>query len=59
VFGQAEYEMSRYYLDDADVAANRALLETYAAEAQRMIEARLPVPARRNLRLPRFASDQL
>lgn len=45
VFGQAEYEMSRYYLDDADVAANRALLETYAAQAQRMIEARLPVPA--------------
>ncbi|MGH3868876.1 MAG: glycine--tRNA ligase [Pseudonocardiaceae bacterium] len=45
VFGQAEYEMSRYYLDDADVTANRALLETYAAEAQRMIEARLPVPA--------------
>ncbi|HSK96003.1 MAG TPA: glycine--tRNA ligase subunit alpha [Euzebyales bacterium] len=45
VFGQAEYEMSRYYLDDADITANRALLETYAAEAQRMIEARLPVPA--------------
>ncbi|MGH3897501.1 MAG: glycine--tRNA ligase [Pseudonocardiaceae bacterium] len=45
VFGQAVYEMSRYYLDDADVAANRALLEAYAAEAQRMIEARLPVPA--------------
>jgi len=45
VFGQAEYEMSRYYLDDADVTANRALLEIYAAEAQRMIEARLPVPA--------------
>ncbi|MGH3694041.1 MAG: glycine--tRNA ligase [Pseudonocardiaceae bacterium] len=45
VFGQAEYEMSRYYLDDADVAAHRALLETYAAEAQRMIDAGLPVPA--------------
>jgi hypothetical protein len=25
-----------------DVTANRALLETYAAEEQRMIEARLP-----------------
>ncbi|MGH3980270.1 MAG: glycine--tRNA ligase subunit beta, partial [Pseudonocardiaceae bacterium] len=36
---------SRYYLDDADVAAHRALLETYAAEAQRMIDAQLPVPA--------------
>ncbi len=45
VFGQAEYEMSRYYLHDADVAAHRALLEIYAAEAHRMIDARLPVPA--------------
>ncbi|HEX6197502.1 MAG TPA: glycine--tRNA ligase [Jiangellaceae bacterium] len=45
VFGQAEYEMSRYYLDDADVEANRALFETYSAEAQRMIDERLPVPA--------------
>ncbi|MGA5299367.1 glycine--tRNA ligase [Nucisporomicrobium flavum] len=45
VFGQAEYEMSRYYLDDADVTANRRLLELYAGEAQRMIDAGLPVPA--------------
>jgi glycyl-tRNA synthetase len=45
VFGQGEYEMSRYYLDDADVAANRELLELYAAEAQRMIDEGLPVPA--------------
>jgi glycyl-tRNA synthetase len=45
VFGQAEYEMSRYYLDDADITANRQLLELYAAEAQRMIDAGLPVPA--------------
>jgi glycyl-tRNA synthetase len=45
VFGQAEYEMSRYYLDDADVATNRMLLDAYAAEAQRMIDAGLPVPA--------------
>ncbi|MDI6101126.1 glycine--tRNA ligase [Actinoplanes sp. NEAU-A12] len=45
VFGQAEYEMSRYYLDDADIDANRRLLELYAAEAQRMIDAGLPVPA--------------
>jgi glycyl-tRNA synthetase len=45
VFGQAEYEMSRYYLDDADVQSNRALLELYAREAQRMIEAGLPIPA--------------
>jgi glycyl-tRNA synthetase len=45
VFGESEYEMSRYYLDDADVATNRELLELYAAEAQRMIDAGLPVPA--------------
>ncbi|MFB4307756.1 glycine--tRNA ligase [Actinomadura sp. GTD37] len=45
VFGQAEYEMSRYYLDDADIATNRGLFEAYAAEARRMLDARLPVPA--------------
>ncbi len=44
-FGQAEYEMSRYYLDDADVATNRALFELYAVEARRMVDAGLPVPA--------------
>ncbi|WP_240322847.1 glycine--tRNA ligase [Austwickia chelonae] len=44
-FGQNEYEMSRYYLDDADVETNRALYESYVAEATRMVEARLPVPA--------------
>jgi glycyl-tRNA synthetase len=45
VFGQGEYEMSRYYLDDADVATHRGLLELYAAEAQRLIDDGLPVPA--------------
>ncbi|SDL18623.1 glycine--tRNA ligase [Tessaracoccus oleiagri] len=44
-YGQQEYEMSRYYLDDADVEANRRLYETYVGEATRMVEARLPVPA--------------
>ncbi|HEU5475358.1 MAG TPA: glycine--tRNA ligase [Actinophytocola sp.] len=44
-FGQAEYEMSRYYLDDADVATQRRLFEDYAHEARRMLDARLPVPA--------------
>jgi glycyl-tRNA synthetase len=44
-FGQAEYEMSRYYLDDADIETNRRLFEAAEAEARRMIEARLPVPA--------------
>lgn len=45
VFGQSEYEMSRYYLDDADVAATRQLLELYATEAQRLVDEGLPVPA--------------
>ncbi len=45
VYLQSEYEMSRYYLDDADVELNRQLFESYAAEAQRMLEAKLPVPA--------------
>ncbi|MCW2937738.1 MAG: Glycine--tRNA ligase [Actinomycetia bacterium] len=44
-FGQAEYEMSRYYLDDASIETNRALFEAYESEARRMVEARLPVPA--------------
>ncbi|TCN31566.1 glycyl-tRNA synthetase beta chain [Kribbella orskensis] len=44
-FGQAEYEMSRYYLDDADVDSERRLFEEYAHEARRMLDARLPVPA--------------
>jgi glycyl-tRNA synthetase len=44
-FGQAEYEMSRYYLDDADIETNRLLFESYEAEARRMVAARLPVPA--------------
>lgn len=44
-FGQTEYEMSRYYLDEADLDTNRGLFEAYTAEAQRMIDARLPVPA--------------
>ncbi|WP_233557907.1 glycine--tRNA ligase [Tessaracoccus antarcticus] len=44
-FGQQEYEMSRYYLDDADVSVNQTLYEAFVAEATRMVEARLPVPA--------------
>ncbi|SDH51433.1 glycyl-tRNA synthetase beta chain [Actinokineospora alba] len=44
-FGQAEYEMSRFYLDDADVDSQRTLFEEYAAEARRLLDARLPVPA--------------
>ena len=45
VFGQSEYEMSRYYLDDADITTNTRLFDLYAAEAQRMLDLRLPVPA--------------
>jgi glycyl-tRNA synthetase len=45
VFGQGEYEMSRYYLDDADVGTNRELYEASVREATRMVEAGLPVPA--------------
>jgi glycyl-tRNA synthetase len=44
-FGQAEYEMSRYYLDDAGVEENWRLFETYETEARRCIAERLPVPA--------------
>jgi glycyl-tRNA synthetase len=44
-FGQAEYEMSRFYLDDADVDTQKRLFEDYANEARRMLDARLPVPA--------------
>ena len=45
VFAQNEYEMSRYYLDDADVEIARTFFANYTEEAQRMIDARLPVPA--------------
>ncbi|MFI0976422.1 glycine--tRNA ligase [Streptomyces sp. NPDC021093] len=45
VFGQNEYEMSRYYLDDADVDSNQRLFDLYAAEARRMLDLELPVPA--------------
>lgn len=44
-FGQAEYEMSRFYLDDADIDTQRRLFDDYAAEARRMLDLRLPVPA--------------
>jgi glycyl-tRNA synthetase len=45
VFGQSEYEMSRYYLDEADVDTTRTLLDAYSREAARMITHELPVPA--------------
>ncbi|NHA69089.1 glycine--tRNA ligase [Phycicoccus flavus] len=45
VFAQSEYEMSRYYLDDADLDTNRALFDRFAAEARRLVDLGLPVPA--------------
>jgi glycyl-tRNA synthetase len=43
--GEAELEMSRFYLDKADVQAQRQLFEIYATEARRLIDDRLPLPA--------------
>ncbi|MBI3687508.1 MAG: glycine--tRNA ligase [Actinobacteria bacterium] len=44
-FGQIEYEMSRYYLDDAGIETTRGLYELHRSEAELMITKRLPVPA--------------
>jgi len=45
VFGQGEYEMSRYYLDDADIDTQRRLFSLYQQEAERLLAGRLPIPA--------------
>jgi glycyl-tRNA synthetase len=45
ISAQAELEMSTYYLDEADVDAQRRLFEIYQAEAARLLGKRLPVPA--------------
>jgi glycyl-tRNA synthetase len=45
IFGQAEYELSTYYLDQADIESNRKLFDIYEAEAHRMIDQHLPIPA--------------
>ncbi|MET4095553.1 glycyl-tRNA synthetase [Arthrobacter sp. UYCu712] len=45
IWGQSEYEMSRYYLDDADLDRSRALFGLYAEEADMLLDRRLPVPA--------------
>ena len=49
VFGQGEYEWSRYYLDDADVEATRQLFHTHNREAERLVELSLPIPAHAQL----------
>jgi glycyl-tRNA synthetase len=45
VFGIAEYEHSRYNLDDADIEAQAEMFRLYEAEAQRCIDLDLVLPA--------------
>ncbi|HEX3425209.1 MAG TPA: glycine--tRNA ligase [Acidimicrobiales bacterium] len=45
IFAQPEFEMSTYYLDEADVETQRRLFDLYQAEALRLLDKRLPVPA--------------
>ena len=49
LFGRSEYEMSRYYLDEASIESTRRLFEEHAHEAQAMVEKELVVPAYRHL----------
>ena len=48
-FGQSEYEMSRYYLDDADIDVQRQLYDLHVREAEEMLAVRLPLPAYYNI----------
>ena len=45
VFGIAEYEHSRYNLDDADIEAQAEMFRLYEAEAQRCVDLNLVLPA--------------
>ena len=45
VFHQNEVEMSRYNFEEADVANLFAQFDHYEAQAQRLVEAQLPLPA--------------
>jgi glycyl-tRNA synthetase len=45
VWGESEYEMSRYYLDLADIEATRRLYETYLEEARHLISEGVPLAA--------------
>jgi glycyl-tRNA synthetase len=45
IVGQAEFELSTYYLDEADVEVHRQLFETYEAQAERLVEQGLALPA--------------
>ncbi|GAB3165206.1 glycine--tRNA ligase [Myceligenerans halotolerans] len=48
-FGQSEYEMSRYYLDEADIVTTQRLYDLHAEEAQKMLDAGLAMPAYYNV----------
>ncbi|MGH3664893.1 MAG: glycine--tRNA ligase subunit alpha, partial [Egibacteraceae bacterium] len=43
--GRDEYEMSAYYLDEADPERHRQLFDLYEAEARQLLGKRLPIPA--------------
>lgn len=45
IFMQNEVEMSKYNLDDADIARNKQFFDLYEAEAIALLEKSLPVPA--------------
>ncbi len=45
MFGLAEYEHSRYNLDDADIETQAELFDLYEAEAQRCVDLNLVLPA--------------
>lgn len=49
MFLQNEYEMSRYNLDEADVEGQRRRFALYEAEARKLLDQRLPVPAYEHL----------
>ncbi len=49
LFARSEYEMSRYYLDVADIETTRHLFAEHEREAQAMLDLELAVPAYRQL----------
>ncbi|GJQ08920.1 hypothetical protein GpartN1_g711.t1 [Galdieria partita] len=45
LFLQNEYEMSRFYLDEADVARHKTLLQLYEEECRYLLKKQLPIAA--------------
>lgn len=45
IFMQNEVEMSKYFLDEADVEKLANMFETYEQESKQLLDKRLPVPA--------------